>query len=61
MRDLGLALIVIAVLALLVVWSSALSRLPGLAWAESWVYAAAPILLLVGVVLVAFGSRRAGT
>jgi hypothetical protein len=61
MRSLGIALIVIAVLALPVVALSAVFGLLGVVSAASWVYAVAPILLVLGILLVVLGGRRVGS
>ena len=59
MRGLGITLIAIAVLALVALWFSALFELPGLMSLASRAYMASPIFLVIGILLVAFGGRRA--
>ena len=54
----GIALIVLALLALPVAFLSALFGLLAVAVLAKWIYIISPIMLIAGVVLLVVGSRR---
>jgi hypothetical protein len=58
MMKLGIALIVVAVIALPLPFVAALFGFLGLYSAAYWVYLASPILLILGILLVVLGARR---